>query len=208
MILFQFHLFLKLSNIFRNFFVRKEIDFMKPIKIVTLILSLFLVGSCTEKLDFNQIDNFVLKPVLSAPLTNFTLVPGQFFNILGTQETRVEDITNFEVFNEKLIRDNVVKIDFIAEIKNDFDRDVTIDVDFLDENNNLVYNFTPIQVSSKDLNYSYSEEIEIAANPSIKNTFKVKIVAELEDTGTQMNPNSLEEFEFKSAVTVYIESEI
>ena len=181
---------------------------MKPIRLATILLSLFILSSCAEKLDFNQIDNFVLKPVLTAPLTNFTLVPGQFFNVMGTQENRVEDITNFEVFDEKLIRDNVVKIDFIAEIKNDFDREVTIDVDFLDENNNLVYNFTPIQVASKDLNYRYSEEIEIASNPSIKNTFKVKIVAELENTGTQINPNSLEEFEFKSAVTVYIESEI
>lgn len=181
---------------------------MKSIRLATIIFSIFILSSCAEKLDFDQVDDFVLKPVLTAPLTNFKLVPGQFFNVLGVQENRTEDITNFEVFNEKLIRDNVVKIDFIAEIKNDFDRDVTIDVDFLDENDNLVYNFTPIEVRSKDLNYRYSEEIEISSNPSIKDTFKVKIVAELENTGTQMNPNSLEEFEFKSAVTVYIESEI
>lgn len=181
---------------------------MKSVRIAIIVLSVFLMNSCAEELDFNQVDNIVLKPVFIAPLTNFTLVPRQFFNETGIQENRIEDITNFEVFDEKLIRENVVKIEFIAEIKNDFDRDVIIDVDFLDEDNNLVYNFTPIQVSSKDLNYSYSESIDIDSNPDIRDTFKVRIVAELEDTGIQMNPNSLEEFEFKSAVTVYIESDI
>lgn len=181
---------------------------MKYFKTVFLFFLLFMVNSCAEKLDFNQIDNFVLKPVYSASLTNLTLLPWQFFNTLGVQQSSIEDVSNFEVFQDPFIRNNVVKVDFYAAIKNDFDRAVTINIDFLDDNNNLVYRFNPIQVSSKDLNFTYLEEIDLTVNPSVRNTLKVRIEAELENTGTSMNPNSLEEFQLKSSVTVYIESKI
>ena len=52
----------------------------------------------------------------------------------------------------------------------------------------------------------YLEEIEIASNSAILNTTQVKITAELENTGIQLNLNDPIEFEFKSSVTMYIES--
>lgn len=181
---------------------------MKVVKSFLLVLCFLLMNSCYEELDFSQANNIVLKPVYTVSVTNFSLVPGQFFNSLGVQETEIEDISEFRIFEENVVRNNVVKIDFNAVIKNEFDRAVTINIDFLNENNGLVYRFSPIQVQSGNLNYTYSEEIDVANNPNILNTYKVSIKAELENTGSQMNPNSTEKFEFKSAVTVYIESDI
>jgi hypothetical protein len=71
-----------------------------------------------------------------------------------------------------------------------------------------VYTFTPIIIQGNTLNFKYLEEIEIAANPSILNTTKVKITAELENTGIQLNLNDPSEFEFKSSVTMYLESSL
>lgn len=176
-------------------------------RVFIFCFALLNLTSCYEKLDFDQIEDYVLKPVLTSSLTNFTLLPIQFFNDLGVQSFRTSDVTEFEIFNNSFIRDNVVKIEFFAEIKNEFDRDVIINITFLDINNNPVFTFTPIEVNSNDVDYTYLEEIEIAGNPSILNTFKVKIEAELENTGTQMNPNSKDEFNFKSSITVFIESE-
>ena len=56
------------------------------------------------------------------------------------------------------------------------------------------------------MSYTYLEEIIIEDNPLILNTKKVKITAELENTGIQLNLNDPSEFEFKSSVTMYIES--
>ena len=97
---------------------------------------------------------------------------------------------------------------FNAEFKNEFDRDVTIEISFLNENNREVYTFTKIAVESLDINPpAYEEEIDIILQPEILTASKVKIRASLEDIGVQMNPNEKTEFEFKSSITLFVESD-
>lgn len=183
---------------------------MKSLQKISLILSLFILNSCYESLDFNQIDDYVSKPVFTSALTFFKVIPAKFFDSSGTiQQNSITDVSDFEIFQNSFIRDNVVKIVFNAETKNEFDRDVTIQVDLLNENNTSVYSFTPIFVESNNINPPlFTEEIVIASNLNILNTTQVRIRAKLENTGTQMNPNDTSEFEFKSSVTFYIESKL
>lgn len=180
---------------------------MKYLKIIGLIITLFLTESCAEKLDFSQLDDVVYRPVFTSSLTNFTLVPGQFFNALNIQQNSLSDSTTFDLLQNELIQNDVYKIDFFTEIDNEFDRDATFYVQFLDENDAVVYSFTPIQAPSNTTNNTYLEEILVSDNPVILNTLKVEITVELENTGSQMNPNGTEELRLKSSVTVYVESD-
>lgn len=178
-------------------------------KIIILILSLFIVVACSESLDFKQIEAYKLKPVLTAALVSFNAKPIQFFDSTGAiQKNSVSDIFEFEGFDENYIRNNVVKLVFNAEFKNEFDRDVTIQVDFLNNSNIIIYSFSPIFVESFDENPPpYEEEIIIATNLTVLNATQVKITASLENTTTQLNPTDTSEFDFKSSVTLFIESE-
>ncbi len=172
------------------------------------ITSFFLFISCAESLNFNQIDDYVNKPIFTAALTYFTVIPADFFDSTGTiQQNSISETTNFDALQSQFVRENLVKLDLDVAIKNEFNREVTIRVEFLN-NNVTVYSFAPIIIQGNTLNFTYLEEIEIAANPSILNTTQVKITAELENTGTQLNLNDLNEFEFKSSVTLYIESSL
>lgn len=181
---------------------------MNPLKKISVLLSFILIASCSEKLEFNQIEDYKLKPVLTAALTFFTVQPFQFFDKNGVQQNSREDITDFLLFENNSISNNLVKVVFNAEFRNEFDRDVSIQIGFLDENNVEVYSFTTIVVDSLDINPpSYEEEIVIATVPEILTAKKVKIRAALEDTGSPMNPNDTTEFEFKSSITLFIESE-
>ena len=179
---------------------------MKSSSKFAIIASFFMLISCAESLDFNQIDNYVYKPIFTASLTYFTVVPAIFFDSSGTiQQNSISETTNFDAIQSQFVKENLVKLDLDVAIKNEFNREVTIRVEFLN-NNVTVYTFTPIVIQGNTLNFKYNEEIEIAANPSILNTTQVKITAELENTGIQMNLNDPSEFEFKSSVTMYIES--
>jgi hypothetical protein len=175
---------------------------------ISVVICFFVFTSCYESLDFNQLKDHVSKPVFSSALTYYTVVPAQFFNAAGIQQNSISDITQFKGFENSYIKDNLVKIDFNAEIKNGFDREVTILVDFLNKNDAVVYSFTPIIVEGGNLNFTFLEEIEIALNKNILNTTKVRISTEIENTGTQMNPADTREFVFKSSVTLFIESSI
>ena len=182
---------------------------MKFPKNIALIFSLFILISCAESLDFKQIEAYTLKPVFTTALVSFNAKPIQFFDSSGTiQKNSVSDVFEFKVFDENYLRNNVVKLIFNAEFKNEFDRDVTIQVDFLNRSNIIIYSFSPIFVESFDVNPApFEEEIIIANNLQVLNATQVKITASLENTTTQLNPTDTSEFDFKSSVTLFIESD-
>ncbi|WP_155810401.1 hypothetical protein [Polaribacter sp. Hel_I_88] len=171
-------------------------------------MALCIVAGCTETLDFTQIEDYKLKPVVTAALASFTAKPIQFFDSSGTiQNNSVSDVFEFKGFDERYLRNNVVKLIFNAEFKNEFDRDVTIQVDFLNSSNIIIYSFSPIFVESFDVNPPpFEEEIIIADNLQVLNTTQVKITASLENSTTGLNPSDPSEFDFKSSVTLFIES--
>lgn len=173
------------------------------------ILACFLVfTSCYESLDFNQIDEYVSKPEITSALSYFSVKPYHFFDANGVQRYNITDITSFYGLQNTYIHDNLVKINVNAEIRNELDREVTLQVDFLDSSNTVVYSFTPIIVEKDNLNYTYLEEINIASQPFILNTSKIRISATIENTGELLNINDNSQFVFKSAVTLFIEASI
>jgi hypothetical protein len=183
---------------------------MKSFKRISFLLSFFICASCSDELDFNQLDDYVNTPVITSALGYFTIVPAKFFNADGTvQGNSIVDISEFRGFEQAFIRDNVVKLVLNSEFRNEFDRDVTIRIDFLNNNGIITHRFEPAVIQSNDLNPSpFSEEIIIASNRNVLNTTQLRITVELEDTGTQMNPSDVSEFELKSAITFYLESKI
>jgi hypothetical protein len=175
-------------------------------KKISLVLGLFLLISCYESLDFKQLNEFLVKPVFTLALNYFSIVPSQFISSNGTQQISITDVTEIKGLQDVYITNDIVRLEFNAEIKNELDRGVTINVDFLDRISRLTYSFTAITIESNDLDYIYLEAIDIVAYPDILNTSKVRVRLELENTGVPLNPNDTSEFEFKSSVTLFIES--
>ena len=136
---------------------------MKSPTTTSIIICFFLITSCYERLDFDQLDNFVSKPIFTFSLNYFSLVPYQFFTASGDQQIEISDIFDVKDLQNVYFLDDVVKLDFNAEIKNEFDREVSIVVEFFNKNNDVLYTFTPLVVESKVLDYIFLDEIKIAS---------------------------------------------
>lgn len=176
-------------------------------KKLCLLLSFIILFSCTEKLDFTQIDDYVYEPIFSSALTYFTVLPFQFFNSSGIQEYEITQVDDFQAFQQDFVSSNVIKIDFNAEYENEFDREVTILFEFLNSNMEIVYLPSPLIVEANNINPPpYLEEIIIADHPDILNAEFIRIKASIENTGIDMDPNDSSEFDFKSSITFYIKS--
>jgi hypothetical protein len=175
---------------------------------ISIVLCFFLLTSCYESLDFKQLDDFVAKPVFTSALNYFSIVPSQFLRSSNTQELSISDVTDIKGLQDSPFIDDVIKLDFNAEIKNELDRSVTITIELLDRFNQTAYSFTDIVVESKDIDFIYLEEVLVAANPNVLNSSKVKVTLSIENTGDPINISDTSKFEFKSSVTIYIESGI
>ena len=179
---------------------------MNSLKRIVLFSCLFIVFSCAEKLDLNQIEDYVATPTYTASLTYFKVSPDLFVNASGVvTNPEINDITDFRVFENDYIRKNLVKVDFNVEVNNLIDRNFDIEVALLNDNNVSVYNFSNLNVSANELNFTHDEEVDISLFPGIKNATKVRVIIRMQAGSSPLSPQDVSEFEFKSSAKMYLE---
>ena len=178
-------------------------------KIFPLLLCVLVTFSCADDLDFSQVNDYSATPEYTGSITYFTILPIQFFDQSGVQQTEKTDVTAFRIFDNSYLRDNLVKVDFYVEIKNEFDRGFTIQIDFLDDNDSNLptHIFKEINVSANNLDYKFNETIEVSSNPNIKKTTRVRVKVKVDTSTTPLNPSDTSEFEFKSSAKIYIDTD-
>ena len=179
---------------------------MISLKKLALFCCLIMFFSCAEKLDLKQIEDYVATPTYTASLTYFKVTPSLFVNASGiVTDPEIIDVTDFRVFENDYIRKNLVKVDFNVEINNQIDRNFDIEVTMLNDNNVPVYNFSNLNVSANEINFTHEEEVDISLFPGIKSATKVRVVIRMQAGSSPLSPQDIEEFEFKSSAKLYLE---
>lgn len=164
----------------------------------TMLLTFVLfISSCVKDLDFNQVNDLELEPSIVTSLVNFELDQDDLSGLGITFFPTIMEETLLPDFNNSLVQEDLRNITLQFEISNTFDDDFTINVVFLDPNDNITYSLTPMVIVGNDEAFTYEEEIEISTNPDFLNSNKISITISYSGTviDTTM-PNSLE---FKSA---------
>ncbi len=109
-----------------------------------LILPLLIIGtqSCTEEVDFNQIDDASLQTsyIFTLAYVNFTAP-----NFLNNNNEEIEVISDFIIrkFDDSG-KDYLEKVELTLEIENTFDRNFIFSVDFYNEIGDLIYTVAPV----------------------------------------------------------------
>lgn len=171
-----------------------RMKFFYEIMLVTLVL---LMSACVKDLDFNQVEDLELEPSIAVSLVNFELDQNDLSALGIVFIPTIMDETLLPDFNNSLIQEDLNSITMQFEASNTFNDDFTVNVAFLDVNDNITYSLMPMVITGNDEAFKYEEEIEIATNPNFLNSYKISI--RLSYSGTVINttvPNSLL---FKSA---------
>ena len=177
-------------------------------KVIYVFTTLFLL-SCSQDLDFNQVDDYYTTPIFTSSVTYFAVSPNKFVDPTGTfQVTEIEDISDFRLFDNGYIKSNLVRLDFNVEVNNEIDRDFTIEFELLGDNNNLIYKLQDLKVEGSKLNILPVEIIDINLNKNVRNTTKVKILIKLDDTSIPLDINDNGVFELNSSATLYLETKL
>lgn len=170
------------------------------------IIVLLSLVSCVKDVDFNQTNGYVLSPVYRTAFTFFTATPAKFFDPTGTiQQNSISDIGRFNFFENPTVKETLVQMDFLVEVRNEFAREFTITIEFLDNAGASMYSLNPIVIPAGELNFEYSEVIDLRIHPQVFNTSQIAISAEVQDTGVPLNPQDTSTFDFQSAIVLYIE---
>lgn len=173
------------------------------IKSVVTIFSLCFLMSCTDNLNFDEI-NLNVDPIITVPLIYFDLDQDDFFNSSsGTEIPTITDISDFRVFESSDIRNETIKTVFDFEIENRFDRSFEVNVVFFDGNDNITQIIPALNIVSEDLDYVATYSIEIGTSPMFLSSRKVSVEVKLSPSSSQIDPNIYQTIKFRSTGTFY-----
>lgn len=158
--------------------------------------------SCSSDIDFNQVNDLKLEPVVIANLATFDVQAHQFVTG-GVEQTLSGDLMDFDVFKQNF-DDNLNRADFFFEINNTINRAFRINLYLLDANNNPLYTI-PFDVPAYMGTPNLVTKTEIFQNTKLnllKNTSKIAFVVTLLP-GPTLSESSLGSLKLRSSATLY-----
>ena len=171
---------------------------------LSFVLLLFLLQtSCVKDVDFDQANGFTLTPVFNSSFIYFSFFESDLDNTNLSSEITVVDSIDFL---QNWYFELVVRLDFEFKINNEIDKEMIVQVSFLDTDRNNIFDFQPLRIPSGISDFSAFEEIDIIHNSQILDARFISISAIVTDS-SNIDFNSTNEFEFRSTVKIYIENE-
>ena len=176
----------------------------------TAFVTIFFL-SCSQPLDFEQLEEYTIMPSISSSLVFFSIDASNFNTIISglPAATEVNETTNFKLLENSFIKQNLVQLDFNFKIKNEFNRIFLLDINLLDAQSNTIHKvFDGFEISGNALDISAEVVIIIEDFPEVLNFTKVQFIIGLKDTTTILDATSMSKIEFKSSVVMHLESTI
>ena len=184
---------------------------MNLLKIYSTVLITIFFLSCSQPLDFKQLEEYTIMPSISSSLVFFSIDASNFNTIISglPAATEVNETTNFKLLENSFIKQNLVQLDFNFKIKNEFNRIFLLDINLLDAQSNTIHKvFDGFEISGNALDISAEVVLIIEDFPEVLNFTKVQFIIGLKDTTTILDTTSLSKIEFKSSVVMHLESTI
>ena len=172
-----------------------------------VLLSIFSL-SCSSDLDFDQVTDLKLEPVVVGNLATF-YVPANEFVIGGVEQNPAGDIMNFDVFRDTYFNDSLKRADFFFEINNTINRAYVINLYLLDASNSPLYTIpfdVPAYSGVQNL-VTKTEIFENAKLDQLKKTKKIAFVITMLP-GPTLSESSLGSLKLRSSATVYFVVEL
>lgn len=170
----------------------------------SLLLLGFILNSCVENLDFDQ-GEYNASPVLNSPIVFFNLDQNDFIDTTtNTDILCLTEVSNFTYFAGPFFRDNVERVELSIEVNNQFNRSFTFTMDFLDDNDQVVYSIASFTAPPNQMVTPSITPIIISDNQNFLNTRKIRIIVKMSASTVPLNPNIIQNVSFKSAGTYYV----
>ena len=172
-------------------------------KVTSIMMLTLLLFSCASDLDYDQFKDLKLEPVIVGNLAYFD-VPANQFVTGGVEEPITFGVSTIDIFTEKFFTDKLKRVDLFFELNNTINRGYTIDLVFLDNNNQQVHatNFTIPPYSGSPNIVAKTEVFENGQLDLLKRTAKISFTLQMM-AGPPLTENSLGSLKLRSGITAY-----
>ncbi|MFV8323023.1 hypothetical protein [Flavobacterium sp. LB3P21] len=172
-------------------------------RILSVLILILFSSSCASDLDYNQVNDIKLEPVIISNLAYFNIQANQFVTG-GVEQNVIFDAPTVDVFSEKFFTEKLNRVDLFFEINNTINRSYRMDLVFLDRNNQPVHssNFSVPAYSGTENIVTKTEMFQNATLDLLKRTTKITFTITM-FTGPPLSESSVGNLKLRSGVTAY-----
>lgn len=163
-------------------------------KLLLVFYILIATVSCIKDIDFNQANAIKITPIIKSTLIHFNVTESNF--VTTNYKT---DISEFQLFKNDVAQNNVVKIDFLFEMNNTFNKDVNISYRFLDKDLNIVGAINLLSESSTNRTETVTFD-----NTTINTLVEARLIQVYIEILNTTDITSEMHFNFKSAAHIHL----
>ena len=173
-------------------------------KFIGIFFLSIILFSCSSNLDFNQVNNLKLEPVVVANFATFDVPANQFVSN-GIEQTVSGAVSNFDVFRGSFFNKSLTRADLYFEINNTISRAYKINLYFIDANNLPVYtiSFDVPAYTGVENPVTLTDIFENTKLNVLKSTRKIGFTATMLP-GTALTESSPGSLKLRSSATVYL----
>lgn len=171
--------------------------------ISAVLTGLFLLNACTKDVDFNQLDELELNPIVESSIFYFNAPASQFYS--NGEITVSQDFILIDFFNNSFSVDYLSKAEFIFEVTNSIDKEFQLQMDFVDGNDNTQHSIVLTALQSPNNTNIVTEQLEVFEGDTLlalKNTVKLVFTITLQ-SGAPISQNTLGDIQLKSKGLFY-----
>lgn len=172
-------------------------------RILSILILILFSSSCASDLDYNQVNDIKLEPVIVSNLAYFDIQANQFVTG-GVEQNVIFDAPTVDVFSEKFFTEKLRGVDLFFEINNTINRSYRMDLVFLDRNNQPVhstYLIVPAYSGAENI-VTKTERFQNATLDLLKRTTKITFTITM-FAGPPLSESSVGSLKLRSAVTAY-----
>lgn len=179
-------------------------------KLQTLFRSLALTVipifsfSCASDLDFEQVNTIKLEPVIVTNLAFFDAKQTQFV-ANGAERNIIFDASTIQIFNDSFFRQRIKKVELFYELDNTINRAFSLDVLFLDKENQPLHalNLEIPSYTAAENKTTKTDIFEGVQLDLLKRTTKITFTIVMRP-GQILTDSSLSRLKLRSSVTAYL----
>lgn len=184
---------------------------MKKVKILIFFCLTVLSISCYKDIDFNQVNQLVLKPTYVASILKFNLKQTDLFNkVLSAEIVELNNTYELSFTERNEVRERVEKMVLDFEFENPFDREFNIEYSFFNANNEITYPKVIVKIPANIKGFKHQETVIITNNPNFFGTTllasKIQLLPSAD--GSKIDVNEVKEFNFTLSGTFYLKLQV
>ncbi|ARV07665.1 hypothetical protein BTO04_13615 [Polaribacter sp. SA4-10] len=173
---------------------------------LSVLISTIFFLSCSNPVDFDQLNQYSSEQVFSLPFVVFTIDEANFDSTVEPVPSIFER-SNFKILDGTFMKESLIQLEFDFEIKNGINRAFKIEIIFRELDFNGIegreVHLLEFNVDAKNQGFTEKVFITKADSPDILNFLRVEIKLTLEDDSTPIDQADAGELEFNSGITVH-----